>query len=432
VKIEVSRLDKLGVEILEVGTLADFPEARSMVAQKGLYRLSIDNIRHILGEVVRWANVDALERRHLTTLRAANDGALLKRIGRDFPAYVRDVLLASPTNTEEDIPAILSVLNHEDVDYDTGAEFLSMQTTKFVDLEDVPSSFYQVALEGQHVEPNWGNCLYYLGTDGHDVEILTGYLQEPGSLPHLANQPIPDGDAASPLRRFIIGNDSFDLGAYRSYIRKLPRPFKDFPSVGAPKKKALIEEGKVSFAPSSFQALDDVDLQVLFLSANFSTFAANKPDYPIDDAFRSRLLRVAPDQQKLAVLADMDQGYVVASPQVAAIVGPLLDRSPGARLAYSVDFTKAVIINTRGIDVQISLLNKMNQTLTVPNVREVLAHLPSPYSDIASFGKFPRLEDTPRNRELAQWLDNRGVISSFRETLLTGEIKINTYRKEGG
>lgn len=431
VHIDIARFRSLGVEIAEVRTLAEFPEALSFVSQEGLYRLSIENIRHILGHVVRWPDVDALERRHLTTLRAANDPALLKRIEADFPAYVRDVLLSLPTNIDEDVSAISSVLAREDVDYDTRAEFLHRQTAKFPNLEDIPAGFHKLAMEGQHVEPTWSNCLHYMGSEAYDADILTGYLQEDEVVAALANQPIPDGDAAYPLRQFVIGNEAIDLDEYRSYIRMLPRPFKAFPTVDEAKKKVLIEEGKVAFAPSSFQELETVDLRVLFLSINFAVYEASKAEYAIDDDFRAKLLRTVAEAQKLAVLTDMDEEYVAGTPQVAAIVGPLLDRSPGARMDYSVGFIKAVIVSSSEVNVQISLLNKMHQSLSVPDVRDVLAHLPSPYKDIATFGKFPKLEDNERNRKLAQWLDDRDVISSFKETLFGGEIRINTFRKDG-
>lgn len=91
----------------------------------------------------------------------------------------------------------------------------------------------------------------------------------------------------------------------------------------------------------------------------------------------------------------------------------------------------AVIINSLKIEVQVSLLNKMHHSLSIVDVRDVLAYLPSPYEDIATFGKSPKLEDNDGNRNLAEWLDARHVISSFNETLLGGWIKINTFRKNG-
>ncbi|HEY8356730.1 MAG TPA: hypothetical protein VIL30_04640, partial [Ramlibacter sp.] len=94
-------------------------------------------------------------------------------------------------------------------------------------------------------------------------------------------------------------------------------------------------------------------------------------------------------------------------------------------------FIKALILHTRELKVRISLLTKMHRTLSVPDIREIMHGLPSPFQDIATLGKSPKLENNEANRQLAQWLKDKGVISSFSETLLGGEIKINTFRKEG-
>lgn len=430
-KIDIARLQHLGVEISDVGKLSEFPEVRAFVAREGLYRLSVENIRHILGYVVCWPDPDALEKRHYTTIRAANDATLLKRIEANFQAYVSDVLLSLPANTDEAVSAISSILAREDVDFDTRVEFLDRQNTKFMHLADIPGAFHTLAMSHQHLEPTWSNCLYYMGSVAYDAEVLTEYLQEDEVSAALKNEYIPDGDAAYPLRQFVIGNNAIDLDDYRSYIRMLPRPFKAFPGVDDAKRKTLIEEQKVAFAPSSFLELEDLDLQVLFVSLNFSAYQSHKADYAIDNLFGAALLRTKiTDVQKLAVLDDIDEAYVATTPQVAAIVGPLLDMS-GVRKDYSTEFVKAVIINSVKIEVKVSLLNKMHHLLSIVDIRDVLACLPGPYEDIATFGKSPKLENNEENRKLAAWLDARQVISSFNESLLGGWIKINTFRKNG-
>lgn len=433
VEFDITRLRKLGVEISEVGRLDEFPPARSFVAQEGLYRLTIENIRHVLGHVVGGTGVDTLETRHFSTLLAANDAALLKRIKADFPAYVRDILVKISTNTEEDLSAISQVLARDDVDLELRTEFLEMQTALFPHLDDVPLAFQQIALEGNHVDPTWENCLQFMSSASFHADVLTDYLQNNKVSAALARQSIPGEEPSLPLRQFIVGNDALDLEIYRSYVRLLPRHFNNFQDVDASKTKVLIEERKVAFKPENFQILEDTELRVLFIALNFGAYSAQKAGYPLDDNFRAGLLRTSiTDPHKLDVLADMDDSYVAGTPGVAAIVGPLLDRSPSAKLDHGVDFIKAVILHTRELKVRLSLLTKMHRTLTVPDVREVLQGLPEPFRDIATFGKSPKLENSEANRQLAQWLKEKGVISSFSVTLLGGEIKINTFRKESG
>lgn len=433
VEIDITRLRKLGVEISDVGTLAELPAAHSYVAQEGLYRLTVENIRHILSRVVGWPSVDTLETQHFSTLLAANDAALLKRIKADFPTYVRDVLIKLSANTEEDVSAIAQVLVQDNVDHGLRSEFLKMQTAVFPNLEDVPIAFQQIAMEGNHVEPTWENCLRFMSSPSFHADFLTEYLQSNKATEALGQQPIPGDEPSLPIRQFIVGNDALDLDIYRSYVRMLPRHLEKFQDVDASKTKVLIEEHRVTFTPENFQHLEDTELRVLFVALNFGAYAAQKAAYPLDDDFRAGLLRTSiTDPQKLEVLADMDESSVADDPAIAAIVGPLLDRSPNARFDQGVDFIKAVIRHTRELKVRLSLLTKTYRTLSVPDIREVLKGLPEPFQDIATFGKSPKLENSEANRHLAQWLQEKGVISSFSETLLGGEIKINTFRKDSG
>lgn len=432
VGFRLDRFRSLAVEVNEVEKLADYPEALSFVAEQGLYRISIDNIRYIFGHVGDENRLDTLEKRHLSSLKETNDAALLKRITSDFPTYVRDVLLTLQTNTEEDFSAILQVLARDDIEHSLRAEFLQKQTSLLPQLNDIPAEFQHIALERHRVEPTWENCLQFMKSESYDADVLTTYLQSDKASAALIQQPIPVGDKALTLRQFVIGNDALALDIYRSYVRLLPNYFKNFQNVDNTKTKILIEEGKVAFTPANFQHLDDVNLQVLFIALNFDTYVAAKSEYSMHEEFRDKLICSSiSDPQKLNVLADIDESYVAGTPSLAAIVGPLIDRSTGARLDYGVQFIKAIILNSREIQVQVSLLNKMHQALSLSEVRDILRGLPAPFQDIARFGKAPKLENNEGNRQLAQWLAERKVISSFKETVITGEFKINTFRRDG-
>ncbi len=431
VDFSLGLLRSLEVEIDQVEKLVEFPDALSFVAQEGLYRITIDNIacivRHQFGE----EQVKALETQHFSTLNEIGDAALLTRIDSDFSTYVSDVLLALPTNTEEDVSAIAEVLAREDLEYDLRARFLEKQASIFSSLNDVPTEFHQAALVGHHVEPTWENCLQFRSSEAYDADMLTTYLQTDKAVAALTRQQIPSGDSALVLRQFVVGRDALGLDVYRSYVRMLPSNFRDFPDVEASKKKILIEERKVAFAPANFQHLEDVELRVQFLALNFDAYAGAKSEYVIDDDFRGKLLHASiTDAQKLDVLADVDEAYVAGTPSVAAVVGPLLARSPGVPVDHDAEFIKAIVLRSQDIRTKLTLLNRMHAALSLSEIRDVLRAMPLPYQDIATFGKAPKLEDSEINRQLAGWLEEREVVSSVTKTLLTGEIRINTFKKE--
>lgn len=427
----LSLLRSLEVEIDEVEKLIEFPDALSFVAQEGLYRISIDNIASIVRHLSGEKQVEALERRHLSTLNEVNDKALLQRLESDFTTYVSDVLLALSTNTEEEVSAILQVLAREDVEHDLRAKYLEKQAATIPNLKDIPAVFHRVALTGHHTQSTWENCLQYMNSEAYDADVLTAYIQTEKAVAALVQQMMPSGEPALVLQRFVLNNDRISDAIYRAYVRRIPINFRGFPDVGPSKKNILIEERKVTFTPANFKQLDDVVLQIQFITKNFDTYTATKSEYAINDEFRGKLLHASiTDVQKLNVLADVDEAYVSGTPSVAAVVGPLLARTPGGRVDYDAEFIKAIVLRSEDIQTKLTLLYRMHPALSVPEIRDVIRAMPLPYQDIATFGKAPKVEDNELNRQLVGWLKEREVISSFTETFLGGEIRINTFRKQ--
>lgn len=431
IDFDLGHLCSLAVEVDDIGSLADFPSALSLVAQNGLYRISFSNIGYIAEHIVRWQEIEKLEKQHYSTLKEINDPALLKRINADFQIYMSDVLLALEGNTNEKLATVSEVLNREDVEPELRAEFLKRQTITFPSFDELPTAFHQIVLEGKQIECSWKNCNGFMVSEAYDPDLLTTYLQDQETATALSLQPIPSDEASIDLRRFIVGNNELDPQAYQFYVRQLPRSFNYIPEVDANKVKILIQEYKISFTPENFRNMPNVQLQLLFVATNFPAYEAKTSEYTIDDEFRAKLLSTGiTDAQKLKLISDMSEPYVVDAPTVAADIGSVLDRFPIEKRDYGVDFIKAVILNTRAIKVQVSLFNKLHTALSMSDVREVLRGLPWPFQDIATFGRSPKIENNDVNRQLAVWLKQRNIISSFGDTLLSGEIKINTFKKE--
>lgn len=219
--------------------------------------------------------------------------------------------------------------------------------------------------------------------------------------------------------------------AYRSYVRQLRGLFSAFPDVDAVRKNILIEGRKVAFNPTTFESLNDRELELLFVATNFLAYEAKQGQYAIDDSFHATLLRTSITEiQKLKLIGEMDEAHVIGLPAVAGDIGPILDRSTVVQQEFGADFIKAVIINSRGTKLQVSLLNKFYPILSNADVREVVTRLPEAFRDIATFGKSPKIEATEINRQFATWLKKRGIISSFAGAALGDEIRIYTFRKE--
>lgn len=431
VEFDLGRLKSIEIQVAEIPSIADHREMVSFVAAEGLYSISVGNIRYILEHVVGFQNVSNLETRHLSTLREAGNEALLRRIDANFETYVRDVLLELENNTAEDLAAIIEVLGRDEVPRELRDEFLEMQTAILPSFAGVPTEFHPSLLKAQKIEITWENCTAFLSSEAYSAEILTAYLQTAETSAVLSRENIPGAEMGLQLRTFLIGNDELSIDVYRSYVRKLPNRFKAFPAVGPTKVKVLIEEDKVNFTVGNIEHLQDEDLRVLFVALNFEAHLADPNRYVIDDGFRQKLLNSdITDTQKLKVIADIDPAFVTSNASIASTIGPILDRSVMVKSNYGSAFVRAVVLNSRPEELQVSLLNKLNGALSAAEVRDVLRDLPEPYREIAIFGKSPRIDNNEINVQLASWLKERNLVSSFTTTIFGDAIRVNTFKKE--
>lgn len=431
IEFDLSRLKLLQVEVAELSTVDQFPDVLEFLIDEALYQVSTENIRCVFEHTHGPDMLGDLETKHFSTVLHSDNEGLIQRVEGDFIRYVRRVLLPMESNTNEEEFAILAALNHEEVATEFLEEFWTMQSTALPVLSDVPLHLHATALARNLISASWGNCLTFLSGENFDPDILTAHLANPDTQRTLTDEAIPEDKSAYDLRRFIIDNDSFDSGTYRAYVRRLPKKFKDFRTdLNKDKLRILIEEGKATFSGENFNRLEEYrDLQVLFVARNFPAFAKEPDAFGIDDEFRMDLLQEdLSEDHKRSVIGKLNPAVVLEDASRAASLGAILTALPSDIEGLGFDLIRAVVMHSHPVTEQIVLLNKCHKSLSVEEVREVLSALPEPYSDIAIFGKSPRIKNTPINRAFVAWLEEKRVISSSKPTYLEREIRVNTFR----
>lgn len=149
-------------------------------------------------------------------------------------------------------------------------------------------------------------------------------------------------------------------------------------------------------------------------------------------AFLESLLRTKiSDERKASVIGLMDLDAVVGLPDRAALVGSILDRTSSGLSKVNARVARSLITHSAPIATQISIMNKVSLVLTDDDVRQVLAVLPRPYSDIRTGYYTPTLSDDPDNRKLLGWLDSRNIISSWKvnKGFFSHDLRVNLRRR---
>ena len=428
------RLQLLNLEVKSLPAIGEHPSIAQAMVEAGLYELTIENIEYIYRQILGGSDSDALRIRNYTTLRSMGGDMLGSRIEREFEAYLDQVLLKLQANTDEDVSSILAILRRDDVNHPSLRKFVERQSALVPELTEVPETLHGMLFELRKISPTWENCFAFLSGSGFDDELLISYLDSGEVRAALLERPIPAGPETGPLRLFLLNAAALSDPAYSDYVGVLPQSFKRFPeALEHSKRKILINRRKISFAKESFDDLaNEVELQVLFVTANIESYLAEPDMLSLDDDFLENLLRTEiTDEQKASVIGLMDLDAVVELPERAALLGPIMDRTNSGLSNVNAVVAKCLIAHSTPVSTRISILNKVNAALTDDDVRQVLSGLPLPYSDIKTGYYTPRLDDTPENRTLLGLLDSRNIISSWKvdKGFFSQDLRVNLYRR---
>lgn len=400
--------------------------------EKGLFELTIANLEYVYQAILGENDLEPLRKSNFTAIRSTNNLTLIKRIERDFECYLRNVLLTLPKNSREEAAAILDVVQRDTLDRDDIRVFLERQTTLLPSLDHIPDGLHAMLFKLGAIEPNWANCLAFMEGDGFESDSLAEYLDREDVRAAILKHAIPNDSDSQKLRQFLFHAGSLSNTAYQEYAQALPKPFSIFPEGLDPSKlRILIDERKVTFSKENLDALvDATDLQVLFVATNINTYLAGPDDFALDDNFRERLLRTEIDDgDKVAIVQLMDLSSLVGLPGRSALIGPIINHPDANISKIDTSIAQSLISHAASIAMRISLFNKLHSLMSDEEVRQVLANLPQPFSEIKTGYGRPRLKNSPENLRLVEWLDTRSIISSWSEgSLFTDDIRVNLYR----
>ncbi|MDB4308323.1 hypothetical protein N9919_00135 [Porticoccaceae bacterium] len=426
------RLKCLGFEVKDLASIKEHSGVVRFMFEAGLFELTIANLEYVYGSILGKKDLKPLREMNFTAICSTNNAILMGRIDRDFDRYFSDVLLELEENSKEDAPAILAVIRHDTLDEEDLREFLERQTTLLPTLEHVPQRLHAVLFKLSMIEPTWVNCLNFMESEEFEADSLVGYLDRDVTRSAILQHPIPGDSDSLQLRQFLIGASSLSDTAYREYAHALPKSFQKSPKGLEPAKlRILIDEGKIVFSNENLEALADYrNLQVLFVAANLDIYLTDPDNFALDDSFREELLRSEiKNVDKLQLVELMDLDALVDLPERSGLIGSIIDSTDADISNLNGSVAQLLIKHSTPIATQISLFNKCHSLMEDDEVRQALANLPEPFSEIQVGYNKPRLENTSENQALVRWLDSRSIISSWSDGgTFTNDIKVNLYR----
>jgi len=434
-EVEVERFVCLDFEVKDFEAIREYPQIARSMFNKGLFELTIQNLEYVYQEILHEGELSPMRERNLTTILSTGNEALIGRIESDFNIYVSRILLGLDDNSKEAVPAILKVLECEDLDENSVRQFLECQVNPLPSLDGVPERLYVMLFDTVSVEAAWENCLVFMNSKVFSNEVLLNYLNQDVVREVIINNPISGDEDSKKLCQFIFEASPLSDMAYRKYVSALPWRYNYIPNgLEETKLRILIEERRISFNKKVFDNLNDYrDLQILFVERNIVGYLQDPEVFDLSDDFLEDLLRTGiKGKEKLSVVKLMDLSALISLPERAGFVGSVVNAEDAKIPGIDADVARSLIVNSDPMSTQISLFNKYHSIMDDGEVRGLLGALPKPYCEIKIGHLSPRLDNTSENMELVEWLDSRNIISSWSHQtgFFSGDyIKVNLYRK---
>lgn len=430
VGFDPSRLAALDFEVESLRSIDGFPGVARFLFEAGLYTLTIDNLDYAVQSILGEGDSQSLYERHYTTISRIASDPLTARVKRESARHMKLVLTGLPDNRQESTATILAILARDDADFDDRVAFLRTQSAVIPDLAVMPAGFYRPAFQFGRIAPSWDNVRAFLSCEVFDTQSLTTFLNMDASQAALSAEPLLVDEGVSQVRTFVVENNGLTEAAYRTYVRALAGGYLQFPDgMDVTKLQVLIEEGKVAFSKEALDFLSaHDDLRLAFAIKNIEPFLEEQARLSVNDDFREDLLgSPISDGHKVEIMRSMDLTQLPKLATRARAVGTVLERTGADLPGLSADPARAIILAMRPIEAQVKLFTRYQSLLSDDDVREILALLPRPFSEIKSGYNTPQLKHTQINAEFADWLSARKIISSVGKGR-EGKIRINLRR----
>ncbi|MBF4406177.1 ATP-binding protein, partial [Vibrio anguillarum] len=118
-ELDPERLVCLNFDVKDFEAIKDHFDIVNSMFEEGLFDLTLANIEFAYQAILGEEDITPLHTRNFTAIRATNSTVLIERIESNFGNYLRNILLAIQTNTEEETSAILDVVRREEIDLNT-------------------------------------------------------------------------------------------------------------------------------------------------------------------------------------------------------------------------------------------------------------------------------------------------------------------------
>ena len=403
--------------------------------KENLYSITPENVKFVIEVFSKNIGSGELlpETANYTTITSSGSDYFKKYVSENLSLYIENIFLFLPDNTLESGDVIRGLINNAKIDDDHRKKIIAKEQFIFDDFEDIPMDLWAYILFEEKVIVSWRNISEYLKHDENVKDIITELLGRQHIVDNLVQTQIDIvalGDGRSKaVSWFIISNDKLPDGIYSELIKKIPYKYKNFPNdISDAKLLCLVKENKISLNEDSFKFAEKSEvLFVNLIVCNVEEYFKNKEKYPLSDESLALLLSMQISKEyKILIIQDITPSYAKTSKELSRLIANVVKLPDIDCNIFDEEVVSAAIINAGNTQDSINILMKCIHFRNEEWTMNVLAQLPTPFNEIASYGKRPNLPKTKENLDFAKLLETKKIVSSITEK--SNVIRINTFK----
>lgn len=415
-------LSDLNLEIISITELEKSKSLMDYIYEKDLYQINLDNILFLEQRISKAKKSNVFYKSNYSFVLSQIDTPLQKRIDKEFPKYVKDVLLLIGENTEEKEDAIISLLNNETISKEEKEAFLNQQNNSIKSIKSIPQDLWTFALTNNKISPNWENLEEYLNLENANKDVLDSTLNSDYSEITKAKyherkkEDVPDGWIS--MTDYIFTNDKLENIAYTKLLEAMPYFWRSFPSPAVSKEKQiiLINNKKVILSEQSFPVDNDEALSALLIEKGFEEYENHLDKYPLNVNHKYHLLVGGLSiNYKVKIAKSLSLEEVSTLPDLAKKAGEILSDKNAELSSISYDVIKEIVSKTDRKN-SVYILNKYIPQLDKNQTAAILREIPDKnYSNLTILRQKPKFPNEEPYKNFLEHLKKKEMISTGKD-----------------
>lgn len=415
-------LDELKIHFEDLSFEDSADDLLDLVYEKGYYSVTAKILPKWIKKYGKFNQV-TFDTANYHAILESESSKLIEKVNEQINEYVEDVYLQIDTNINEEEPALIKLLNNDDLDRKNKTAIIEKTTTKIRDLSSIKDKLiFCDLLASNKVIPTWKNLLTaYNELEGVSSEMLS-FINMIDNARELANSKIPTDEAEGKsiygeYWRALLQNDEISDESYELISKSSPWWYENLTIEDLSERKvtSLINNAAFNPTPKSLERLKEhfENLAIILIEKYPKKFIEQLEDLELDENDLCGILSSTKltNAQKNKFVSSLSIDDITLNEGNLLLISNIVLEDNSFEINGLLK-EKLLFFNGVPSRQRVRLFNKFKSVLSEERIEDFLTSLGKDYAKITNKKRKALIEDNEYNRQLLDILSGN-IISSY-------------------